>query len=109
MCDIFLFLFPSLYSKHLCNTYNIYPFFILFAFSSQHACFSCPNEACAGGGGEENKYIRLHVAGASEATTVSRSSGDFTCYHCGTQLTEDVSLRALSSKNNNSYRGDGIH
>lgn len=69
----------------------------LFSLStSQHACFSCPNEACAGGGGEENKYIRLHVAGASEATTIS--SGDFTCYHCGTQLAEDVSLRTLASK-----------
>ena len=75
----------------------------LYLFSipsaSQHACFSCPNEACTGGGGgeEENRYIRLHVAGASEATTIS--CGDFTCYHCGTQLTEDVSLRALASKN----------
>ena len=38
------------------------------------------------------------MAGASEATTIS--NGDFTCYHCGTQLTEDVSLRTLASKNN---------
>ena len=78
-----------LYSKHL-YVFSIIP------SASQHACFSCPNEVCAGGGGEENKYIRLHVAGASEATTIS--GGDFTCYHCGTQLTEDVSLRALASK-----------
>lgn len=52
-------------------------------------------EGCAGGG-EENRYIRLHVAGASEATTIR--NGDFTCCYCGAQLVEDVSLRTLASK-----------
>ena len=63
---------------------------------SQHACFSCPNESCAGGDKEENKYIRLHETGASEATTIA--GGQFTCYYCGAQLVEDIGLRTLASK-----------
>ena len=92
------------YCIHMYSTFNgqhrlvssFLPRTVCYTFASQHACYSCPNESCARGDREENRYIRLHVAGASEAMTIS--SGDFTCYNCGTQLVENVSLRTLASK-----------
>ena len=43
----------------------------LCVFHSQSACFYCPMAGCAGGGeGIQNQYIRLHVAGATESTTI---------------------------------------
>ena len=85
-------------SKHLLACSLILSFFLCCFVHSQHACFSCPNQSCGRGDKEENKYIRLHVAGASEATTIS--GGQFNCYCCGTQLVEDISLRTLASKLN---------
>ena len=38
-------------------------------FHSQSACFYCPREGCEGGG-EGSRYIRLHVAGATESATI---------------------------------------
>lgn len=78
-------------------------------------------DGCAGGGeGIQNQYIRLHVAGATESTTIRcvcvcacvhacvtvrrfRSifvsyRNDFTCYHCGTTLVEDVAYRTLAGE-----------
>jgi len=43
----------------------------LCVFHSQSACFYCPMDGCVGGGeGIQNQYIRLHVAGATESTTI---------------------------------------
>ena len=41
----------------------------VFMFHSQSACFYCPREGCEGGG-EGSRYIRLHVAGATESATI---------------------------------------
>ena len=41
----------------------------MFVFHSQSACFYCPREGCEGGG-EGSRYIRLHVAGATESATI---------------------------------------
>ena len=38
-------------------------------FHSQSACFYCPREGCEGGE-EGSRYIRLHVAGATESATI---------------------------------------
>ena len=41
----------------------------VFVFHSQSACFYCPREGCEGGG-EGSRYIRLHVAGATESAII---------------------------------------
>ena len=57
---------------------------------SQSASFRCPQEECVGNG----DFIRLHVAGASEATTIRN---DLNCVACGHKLEEDVKYRNLGS------------
>ena len=61
---------------------------------SESACYYCTMEECEGAR-EENRYIRLHVAGTSEASVVR---SDFTCLICGSALAEDVAFRTLSSE-----------
>lgn len=63
----------------------------MFVFR-ESAVFSCLNESC-NDEMSKNVYISVHVAGASEASTVG---GEFTCYTCGSQLVEDVSCRTLT-------------
>ena len=55
---------------------------------SQSASFRCPREKCAGNG----DFIRLHVAGASEASTMRN---DLNCMVCGHKLEENVKYRTL--------------
>lgn len=57
---------------------------------TQNASFHCLSEGCTGG---NEQYIRLHVAGSTEARTIR---GDFCCHYCGGQLVEDVSQRTLA-------------
>ena len=89
--------------------------------SSQSACFYCTTEGCEGGR-SEHRYIRLHVAGTTESSTIrwaisshpspltSHPSpvnhhahlihshrNDFSCHVCGSALVEDVSFRTLAS------------
>jgi len=57
----------------------------------QSASFQCPQEDCVGGG----DFIRLHVAGASEASTIR---SDFYCAVCGYKLEENMKYRSLGGK-----------
>ncbi|CAI8045324.1 Minichromosome maintenance domain-containing protein 2, partial [Geodia barretti] len=59
---------------------------------TQSACFHCPVEGCSGRG---SHYVRLHVAGSSEAATVRPSVH---CHICSSPLTEDLSLRTIAHK-----------
>jgi len=54
------------------------------------ACFRCLREGCP----DNQRYIRLHTAGATEAMTMQ----DTSCYHCGHKLTEEVSQRILAGQ-----------
>ena len=60
----------------------------------QCACFYCSRDGCEGGRGE-SRYVRLHVAGTSEASTVR---ADVSCKMCGSALIEDIALRTLASE-----------
>ncbi len=66
---------------------------MLLLYFRENAVFSCPTEGCCDGKTSNSTYISVHVAGASEATTVGQ---EFTCYTCGSQLVEDVSCRTLA-------------
>ena len=65
--------------------------FLIFILYSQSASFRCPHEKCAGNG----DFIRLHVVGASEASTMRN---DLHCMVCGHKLEEDVKYRILGGK-----------
>ena len=39
-----------------------------YIFVRESACFYCPNTSC--NAGRDNKYIRMHSAGATEAMTI---------------------------------------
>ena len=58
----------------------------------EHAVFSCPTEGCGDGEDGSNYYVSVHVAGASEASTVGK---EWICFTCGAQLTEKLSCRQL--------------
>lgn len=60
----------------------------------QCACFYCSRDDCEGGR-EDNRYIRLHVAGTSEANTVRNN---LECEVCGSPLVEDIAFRTLASE-----------
>ncbi|XP_065894545.1 minichromosome maintenance domain-containing protein 2-like isoform X2 [Dysidea avara] len=58
---------------------------------TQSASFRCPQEDCLGDG----DFIRLHVAGASEASTIR---SDLYCAVCGHKLKENMKYRSLGDK-----------
>ena len=60
---------------------------------SQVACYFCPVAGCEGSSGF--KFVRIHIPGAAEQTTVGKV---FTCTVCGAVLTEEKSYRRLSGK-----------
>ncbi|XP_071086744.1 minichromosome maintenance domain-containing protein 2-like [Haliotis cracherodii] len=55
--------------------------------------YVCPHPACEGN--EGHKFIRVHIAGASETQTIRK---DFRCSACGSVLEEDKSSRIISDK-----------
>ena len=54
----------------------------------QSASFRCPQEDCEGDG----DFIRLHVAGASESSTIK---SNLYCAVCGHKLEENMKYRNL--------------
>ena len=65
--------------------------FITYLLIRQSASFRCPQEDCVGDG----DFIRLHVAGASEASTIR---SDLYCAVCGHKLEENMKHRSLGGQ-----------